>query len=55
MYRREYDDKRQEFRVHPLHDWTSHYADALRYFAVGHRPHVATRRIDYSQYERARV
>jgi phage terminase large subunit len=37
MYRREYDDKRQEFRVNPLHDWTSHYADAFRYFAVGHR------------------
>jgi len=37
MYRRDYDDKRQEFRIRPLHDWTSHYADALRYFAVGHR------------------
>lgn len=37
MYRRDYDDKRQEFRVSPLHDWTSHYADAFRYFAVGHR------------------
>jgi hypothetical protein len=37
MYRRDYDDKRQEFRVQPLHDWTSHYADAFRYFAVGHR------------------
>jgi phage terminase large subunit len=37
MYRREYDDKRQEFRDKPLHDWTSHYADAFRYFAVGHQ------------------
>lgn len=37
MYRRDYDDKRQEFRLNPLHDWTSHYADAFRYFAVGHR------------------
>lgn len=37
MYRREYDDKRQEFRTNPLHDWTSHYADAFRYFAVAHR------------------
>lgn len=41
MYRREYDDKRQEFRVNPLHDWTSHYADALRYFAVGHQERAA--------------
>jgi phage terminase large subunit len=35
MYRRDYDDKRQEFRSAPLHDWTSHYADAFRYLAVG--------------------
>lgn len=37
MYRREWDDKRQEFKLRPLHDWTSHYADAARYFAVGHQ------------------
>lgn len=37
MYRRDYDEKRQEFRVTPLHDWTSHYADAFRYLAVGHQ------------------
>jgi hypothetical protein len=43
MYRREYDDKRQEFKVHPLHDWTSHYADAFRYFAVGHQERTASR------------
>jgi phage terminase large subunit len=41
MYRREYDEKRQEFRVSPLHDWTSHYADAFRYFAVGHQERAA--------------
>lgn len=37
MYRREWDDKRQEFKKAPLHDWTSHYADAARMFAMGHR------------------
>jgi len=37
-YRRAWDDKAQEFRAAPLHDWTSHYADAARYFAVGHSP-----------------
>lgn len=37
MYRRIYDDKRQEFQSHPYHDWTSHYADAARYFAIAHR------------------
>ena len=37
MYRREWDGKAQEFRLRPRHDWTSHYADAFRYFAMGHR------------------
>jgi hypothetical protein len=37
MYRRNYDEKRQEFQTHPYHDWTSHYADAARYFAIAHR------------------
>lgn len=43
MYRREWDDKRQEFRLKPLHDWTSHYADAFRYFAVGHQERAAVK------------
>jgi phage terminase large subunit len=47
MYRREYDEKRQEFRVNPLHDWTSHYADALRYFAVGHSNRASVQPIKY--------
>jgi hypothetical protein len=47
MYRRDYDEKRQEFRPHPLHDWTSHYADAARYFAVGHEERGASRKIAY--------
>ena len=34
-YRREYDDKRKVFRDAPLHDWSSHYADAMRYAANG--------------------
>ena len=37
MYRRDYDERAQELRARPRHDWTSHYADALRYFAIGHR------------------
>lgn len=37
MYRRHYDERRQEFQTHPFHDWTSHYADAARYFAIAHR------------------
>lgn len=48
MYRRDWDDKRQEFRPRPLHDWTSHYADAFRYFAVAHRERKASSKINYS-------
>jgi phage terminase large subunit len=35
-YRQVWDDKRGVFRGTPLHDWASHGADALRYFAVSH-------------------
>jgi len=35
LYRREFDDKNKAFRARPLHDWTSHTADAMRYAAVG--------------------
>lgn len=36
-YRREWDDKRKTFRDHPLHDWSSHAADAFRHLALGHK------------------
>lgn len=35
-YRKAYDEKRKQYRDHPEHDWSSHFADALRYLAVGH-------------------
>ncbi len=34
LYRAEYDDKRQVVKTKPLHDWTSHGADAFRYLAM---------------------
>jgi hypothetical protein len=34
-YRREYDEKRNIYFEKPLHDWSSHAADAFRYLAVG--------------------
>lgn len=37
-YRKEWDDNRQAFKDKPLHDWTSHAADAFRYLAQGFRP-----------------
>lgn len=36
-YRREWDDRLKMFRDIPLHDWSSHGADALRTFASGYR------------------
>lgn len=38
QYRREWDDKQKVFQKRPLHDWTSHPADAMRYLATGLRP-----------------
>lgn len=35
QYRRQYDDARRDFRDRPLHDWTSHAADAFRMSAIG--------------------
>lgn len=34
-YHRQWDDKLQEFKNQPVHDWSSHPADAFRYFATG--------------------
>lgn len=34
QYQREWDEKRKVFRARPLHDWTSHGADAFRYLAT---------------------
>ena len=41
QYRREWDGKRQTWREHPLHDWTSHAADAFRYLALSSKPPAA--------------
>lgn len=33
-YRQEYDVRRKVYASHPLHDWSSHYADAMRYLCI---------------------
>ena len=33
QFRREWDDEQKCFRDRPVHDWTNHFADALRYLA----------------------
>lgn len=35
QYRAEYDDERKVLKPTPLHDWSSHAADAFRYLAMG--------------------
>jgi phage terminase large subunit len=37
QYRRHYDENRKVFQERPLHDWTSHAADAMRYLALSVR------------------
>lgn len=34
-YRRDWDEKLQNYRDRPLHDWSSHASDAFRYLALG--------------------
>lgn len=41
-YRREWDEVKNVFKKQPLHDWTSHGADAFRYFAVSHKENRQT-------------
>ena len=33
QFRREWDDAKKCFRARPVHDWTNHFSDALRYLA----------------------
>lgn len=56
-YRREFNDRAGSFMSRPVHDWTSHSADAFRYFAVGFRekengPRPERTENDYSPFRR---
>ena len=39
-YRKEFDEKLNKFKDKPLHDWSSHSADAFRYAAVAIKTYV---------------
>lgn len=41
QYQREWDDQKKCFKDVPLHDWTSHYSDALRYLSLVWREEMA--------------
>ena len=34
QYRKEWDDKMGKFKNKPLHDWSSHAGDIIRYWAI---------------------
>ena len=51
VYHRKWDEVKRAFATHPEHDWSSHAADAFRYFAVGSN---ATRSHPYPQHARRR-
>lgn len=42
-YRTEFDEKAKVFKPRPLHDWSSHAADAMRYAAQGYRDLAVTK------------
>ena len=44
QYSQEWDDKRGMFRDQPRHDWTSHYADSLRYLSIVYNKIIQTKR-----------
>ncbi len=46
QYRREYDDALKDWKLRPLHDWTSHGADALRTFACGYEDRTTLKPIN---------
>lgn len=52
QYQKLWDEKLRAFRAAPLHDWSSHAADAFRYLAQGLRepvdPEMAARRARYT-------
>lgn len=56
-YRKEFDEKLNRFKDQPLHDWSSHGADAFRTFAVAFSQintgatQYQTRNVDWSNYE----
>lgn len=45
-YRREWDDKNKAFKPTPVHDWTSHYADAFRYACLVWREEMKPKQPD---------
>lgn len=45
-YRKEFDEVKGVYKQRPLHDASSHYADAMRYAAIGYTPPVSVNHQD---------
>lgn len=54
LYRKQWDEKRGEYKSKPLHDFTSHIADGIRYWAVtdAEKPKVTVFKPSWSGYGR---
>ncbi len=48
QYKKVWDEKNGVFKPKPLHDWTSHAADAFRGFAISHRDIINEEEYNYS-------
>ena len=48
-YRKEFDERKGVYKPHPLHDWSSHYADAFRYFSIAFRDRNKQQRLGQPQ------
>lgn len=44
QYSQEWDDKKGMFKDYPRHDWTSHFADSLRYLAIAYNKIINVQR-----------
>lgn len=49
LYQRQWDEKLKVFKGKPLHDWTSHGADAFRYLATTFSPKINAPKWDASE------
>lgn len=52
QYRTEFDEERKVMKPSPLHDWTSHAADAFRYLAMAWREPEKKQDFDFSRLRR---
>lgn len=52
QYRTEFDEERKVMKPTPLHDWTSHAADAFRYLAMSWKKPEKEQTVDFSRLRR---